>query len=278
MKEDQKDSNKKTTSNPKEQQNKELFTKHPAPKKYRNKSVNKYKVNINPNIKRNLINYNNDLNLLGNMGIDKKVQDIIFDQNPNANLNNNNNIKNNIPKIPTRKRTKTMHLKNQNNIKPEINSYKNVNQVINHNVQRHFFGQEIYDNSFENYGSLYDDRFINNYSSNFRSNLEKDIFNFLMNIIQGNRFESVGKKHPPTKESVLQNLKKFDLSEIYCKKTEKGFEYPNCCICINDIVLKQKAVLLPCGHLLHWKCGEMWLKKNNTCPLCRFELPCEKMP
>ena len=115
MKEDQKDSNKKTTSNPKEQQNKELFTKHPAPKKYRNKSVNKYKVNINPNIKRNLINYNNDLNLLGNMGIDKKVQDIIFDQNPNPNLNNNN-------------------------IKPEINSYKNVNQVINHNVQRHFFG------------------------------------------------------------------------------------------------------------------------------------------
>jgi hypothetical protein len=42
MKEDQKDSNKKTTSNPKDEQNKELFTKHPAPKKYRNKSVNKH--------------------------------------------------------------------------------------------------------------------------------------------------------------------------------------------------------------------------------------------
>jgi hypothetical protein len=269
MKEDQKDSNKKTTSNPKDEQNKELFTKHPAPKKYRNKSVNKYKVNINPNIKRNLIN--NNLNLLGSLGIDKNVQDLIVNQNKNLNYNNN------VPNMPARKRTKTMHLKNQNNIKPEINSYNNVNQVINHNVNRHFFGQEVYDNSFENYGSLFDDRFINNYSSNFRSNLEKDIFNFLMNIIQGNRFDSVGKKHPPTKESVLHNLKKFDLSEIYCKKTEKGYEYPNCCICINDIALKQRAVLLPCGHLLHWKCGEIWLKKNNTCPLCRFELPGEKM-
>ena len=54
MKETQKDSNKKTTSNPKEQQNKDIFTK-PATKKFRNKSVNKYKVSINPNLKRNLL-------------------------------------------------------------------------------------------------------------------------------------------------------------------------------------------------------------------------------
>jgi hypothetical protein len=108
MKEDQKDSNKKTTSNPKDEQNKELFTKHPAPKKYRNKSVNKYKVNINPNIKRNLIN--NNLNLLGSLGIDKNVQDLIVNQNKNLNYNNN------VPNMPARKRTKTMHLKNQNNI------------------------------------------------------------------------------------------------------------------------------------------------------------------
>ena len=51
----------------------------------------------------------------------------------------------------------------------------------------------------------------------------------------------------------------------------------NCCICMGDIILNQKAVLLPCGHILHWKCGMIWLKKKNTCPLCRFELPEEKM-
>ena len=65
--------------------------------------------------------------------------------------------------------------------------------------------------------------------------------------------------------------------EKYCKKDEKGnLEYPNCCICINDIKKGEKTVMIPCGHLLHWKCGLLWLRKNNTCPVCRFELPGEK--
>ena len=234
-------------------------------KKIRNKSVNKYKVKvkINQNIKVNPFILNN----INNNNLDPKEIKVEFH---NQEINQKN--------IPQRKRTKTMHQKHQNNIHPDINSNKNknVNQVINYNVQRHNFGQEVYDISFENYGSFYDERFIYNYSSNFRSNLEKDVYNFLMNIIQGNRFESVEKKHPPTKISVLNDLKKFDLTELYCKKNDNGYEYPNCCICMNDIILKQRAVLLPCGHILHWKCGELWLKKNNTCPLCRFELPGEK--
>ena len=259
MKEEQKDSGKKASaSNPKDQPIiKELFTKKPPQKKGRNKSVHKYKDNINPNLKRNSFHYNN------------------------ANFNNNN-IENfgiiNFNNIPTRKRTRTMHLKNQNNIQPDINSnkIKSVNQIINHNVHRHSFGQEVYDNSFENYGCLYDDTFKNNYASNFKTNLENDIFNILVNIIQGNRFESVEKKHHPTKENVLTNLKQFELNEVFCKKNENGYECPNCCICINNIMLKQKTLMLPCGHMLHCKCGQLWIKKNNTCPLCRFELPGEK--
>ena len=279
------------------------------PLKKRNKSVNKYKVNISkrnmpfnfytnnenvnqmhkpgelPNFKNPYGNYppgtvinpqRNPLeylqNFFGGFGVEFPVQDII---NNNNNIQNEyNNSNNNLPQ--TRKRTKTL---NHNNIQPKTNSNKNknVNQIIENNVHRHNFGSEVYDTSFENYGSSFDERFQNNYSSNFRSNLENDVFKFLMDIIQGHRFESVEKKHPPTKQSVLNNLKKFDLNETYCKKNEKGgIEFPNCCICISDIVFKQKAVLLPCGHILHWKCGELWLKKNNTCPLCRFELPGEK--
>ena len=34
----------------------------------------------------------------------------------------------------------------------------------------------------------------------------------------------------------------------------------------------EKLVLLPCGHMFHWKCCLNWLKKNNTCPMCRFEI------
>lgn len=259
MKEEQKDSGKKAAaSNPKDQPIKELLTKKPPQKKGRNKSVHKYKVNINPNLKRN---FNNNIENIINAHISEFPQQNLI-----------------INSIPTRKRTKTMHLKNQYNIQPDINSnkVKSVNQIINHNVHRHNFGQEVYDNSFENYGCLYDDTFKNNYSSNFKSNLENDIFNLLVNNIQENRFESVEKKHHPTKENVINNLKQFDLNEVFCKKNENGYENPYCCICINYIMLKQKTLMLPCGHMLHWKCGQLWLKKNNTCPLCRFELPGEK--
>jgi ribosomal protein S27E len=39
----------------------------------------------------------------------------------------------------------------------------------------------------------------------------------------------------------------------------------------NDIVLK-----LACGHCYHYDCVHSWLSKNNTCPLCRSEMPIEE--
>lgn len=155
-------------------------------------------------------------------------------------------------------------------------SSANPEQILS-GVHQHEFNDDIYDPSFDSYGGAYNERFRNNYSSNFRSNLEREIFDQLLSIIQGNRWEATQSKHPPTKSSVLQKLKKFDMIEKYCKKDEKGnLEYPNCCICINDIKKGEKTVMIPCGHLLHWKCGLLWLRKNNTCPVCRFELPGEK--
>ncbi|OVA09947.1 zinc finger protein [Macleaya cordata] len=30
---------------------------------------------------------------------------------------------------------------------------------------------------------------------------------------------------------------------------------------------------MPCEHLFHWICILPWLKKRNTCPCCRFQIP-----
>ena len=140
-------------------------------------------------------------------------------------------------------------------------------------VQRQNVPQFIFDPIFLGFGSMFDDSFRNNFSSNFRSNFRGNFLNEIIRILERNQEEAARRAHPPTSEEVLKKLKRFPLSEKYCKKDKNGkIELPSCCICLNDIVKNEETVLLPCGHMFHWNCCLTWLKKNNTCPMCRFEI------
>ncbi|MFM7852730.1 MAG: RING finger domain-containing protein [Flammeovirgaceae bacterium] len=33
---------------------------------------------------------------------------------------------------------------------------------------------------------------------------------------------------------------------------------------------------MPCGHIYHPDCLNPWLEKQNSCPVCRFELPLQE--
>ena len=46
-----------------------------------------------------------------------------------------------------------------------------------------------------------------------------------------------------------------------------------CVICRDEMREGRDVCELPCQHLFHWKCILPWLKKRNTCPCCRFQLP-----
>lgn len=146
-------------------------------------------------------------------------------------------------------------------------------------ISRHNFDDDIFDPGFETFGSTFNNFFRDNFSSNFRSNFRSndnffDIFTMLRNRNAENANET---RRPPTAKKALKSLKKFKMNEKYCKKNDKGdLEYPNCCICISDINNGEETVLLPCGHMFHSPCVVEWLKKNNTCPVCRFELPAEQ--
>ena len=140
-------------------------------------------------------------------------------------------------------------------------------------VQRQNVPQFIFDPMFLLFGSMFNDNFRNNYSSNFRSNFRGNFLNEIIRILERNQEEAARKAHPPTSENVLKKLKRFPLSDKYCKKDKNGkIELPSCCICLNDITKNEETVLLPCGHMFHWNCCLSWLKRNNTCPMCRFEL------
>lgn len=74
---------------------------------------------------------------------------------------------------------------------------------------------------------------------------------------------------PPTSKSILRSLPRIKVSKNDIEKNESN----ECSICLDELVLGQPALRIPCGHLYHEDCVYDWLKKSNECPVCRFELP-----
>ncbi len=46
----------------------------------------------------------------------------------------------------------------------------------------------------------------------------------------------------------------------------------SCTVCMEDFEAEERGTCLPCTHFFHKDCLEPWLKDNNCCPNCRFEL------
>jgi hypothetical protein len=256
----------------------------------RNNRFNNYNININ--------NINNDQRRNQRYQSTSHYSDLNIINNDNNN-NNRNNISNNISNNENRineERNKRYgegarnrgnsqepsHLFNNffnnmfgifpmMNVTPIIISQRGEGQPYRIYVQSQNVSQNIFDPIFLAFGSMFDNNFRNNFSSNFRSNFRGNFLNEIIRILERNQEEAARKAHPPTSESALKKLKRFPLSEKYCKKDKKGkLELPSCCICLNDIQMKEETVLLPCGHMFHWNCCLSWLKGNNTCPMCRF--------
>jgi hypothetical protein len=154
---------------------------------------------------------------------------------------------------------------------PVIISTGGEGQPLRVYVQRQNVPHYIFDPLFLSFGSMFNNDFRDNYSSNFRSNFRGDFLSEIIRILERNQEEAARRAHPPASESALKKLKRFPLTEKYCKKDKNGkIELPSCCICLSDIEKNEETVLLPCGHMFHWNCCLNWLKGNNTCPMCRF--------
>ena len=201
-------------------------------------------------------------NFFGGFGIEFPVKDII--NSPNVNSNNKLNKKNIRPNNKNVSAPKVLKKQNLNNIN-KVNNKEDKNIKVN----RHEFDRSIFNT---NYITNNSDLFNENYCSNFKSNLEKEVFDYLMSLIKGNRVLASQQKQAPIKNDIFDKLNKFEMSEKYMKKNGDSFESPFCCICLLNINCKQKCLLLPCGHLFHFQCAKLWLNKNSICPMCRLDL------
>ena len=247
--------------------------------------------NINNDIN---INYNNNLN---NINIENNLNDIPRRTNREENEDNEteererNYQREPFFRIRSRNRGRSTNPMNSPFSDNFFNNFFNAPlfpfgmmmppMIVSHNddghyrifIQRQNVPQFIFDPMFLAFGSFFNDDFRNNFSSNFRSNFRGNFLNEIIRILERNQEEAARRAHPPTSEETLKKLKRFPLSDKYCKKDKNGkIELPSCCICLNDIEKNEETVLLPCGHMFHWNCCLTWLKNNNTCPMCRFEL------
>ena len=69
----------------------------------------------------------------------------------------------------------------------------------------------------------------------------------------------------PFPEIVIEDINKLDEANR------------SCTICLEDFVVNEKVVALPCLHYFHKKCIKKWMERKKECPICKFELTQENI-
>ena len=195
-------------------------------------------INFHNNNRINPNNNNNNSNDNINQRTDIRIREGCPNLESRLIQNNNNNERINIHRNP-----RTHNLNDNNNFPNyEINSPNNPISFNRHNRAR----QRIVPFNDINNRLTIRDLFDNMFSN--------------LNINNNN----VGAND----REILNNLPETQIEDVSKLSQEKK----NCVICLEDFKNHDKAIILPCIHLFHKNCIKNWLKKNNTCPICKFKL------
>ena len=68
----------------------------------------------------------------------------------------------------------------------------------------------------------------------------------------------------------LERIMEYLPSSVLREKKEG--ENTECVICLEVFDVGDSITTLPCVHLFHTDCIKSWLKSNNHCPICKFEI------
>lgn len=75
---------------------------------------------------------------------------------------------------------------------------------------------------------------------------------------------ATGSAPGPASADAIASLKRMPADS----KTLGGDE-ADCSICMDEVLLGQEIIKLPCGHWYHPDCITLWLKEHDTCAICR---------
>lgn len=77
-------------------------------------------------------------------------------------------------------------------------------------------------------------------------------------------------------ERALSQLPEIVYNESTMEQLSLTDGDPACAICCEDYSLGKRLLQLPCKHLFCFECGQEWLRRSCTCPVCRSEVPDEE--
>ena len=212
----------------------------------------------------------------------KKIEEYIRrqqNQRNNNNLNNNNlmtndfnfnNLNNDMGGMGNFTRMNGMNLNGMPNviIRRVISNNNGTNNISSGMENPNFF-----ENFFN--GNMDQDFFNNPQSGNMRRIIipmggmgnfggmgnQNDLNELIERMLHYNRDN-------PTSEAIVSELPENQIDDINKLDNDKK----NCVICMEDFKNGDKSTNLPCLHMFHTNCIQSWLKKQNTCPICKFKL------
>ena len=69
-------------------------------------------------------------------------------------------------------------------------------------------------------------------------------------------------------ENVIKTYPVSKIKDIN-KLTE---EKKKCCICLENYKNNDETIILPCVHIFHSNCIKHWMKRQDTCPICKNKI------
>ena len=174
------------------------------------------------------------------------------DYGRNRRINNNigiNNINNNRNRAHRNYRYLSGHRNHRNN---HMNNHRN-NIRNNNNVLRNYINLNL------NRGNNNANRTLNN-NINYSINEEiEDEDDFVFDSEEWNQ---------GVNNNIINTFPTSKITNVDKLMEEKR----KCCICLEDYKNDDEVLTLPCIHLFHSDCIKTWTKRQNNCPICKYEL------